>query len=173
MQFIEKQIFLKKGTKLPQELRIDGSPIKSDWLALSENADVLDQRVRDADGHFFRLTKEVRGWALAMSKESACEAALRRALRRIGASRNGAEVVRVRHRSLIRHALLPSAYRRSAHPTRSDFAFGAFGRPPLSGFHAGEGVRLPGVLRGSGGVRLRVHSREPPISGLPSLFPLN
>ena len=33
MQFIEKQIFLRRGAKLPQELRIDGSPIKSDWLA--------------------------------------------------------------------------------------------------------------------------------------------
>ena len=100
MQFIEKQIFLKKGAKLPQELRIDGSPINGDWLAPSANADVVDQQVRDAGWHFFRLTAEVRGWALAMSKESACEAALRRALRRIGASRNGAEVVRVRHRSL-------------------------------------------------------------------------
>ena len=55
---------------------------------------------RDADWHFFRLTEEVRSWALAMSKESACEGALRRALRRIGASRNGAEVVSVRYRSL-------------------------------------------------------------------------
>lgn len=100
MQVIEKQVFRRRRAKLPQELRIHGSIINADWLALSDDADAVVQRVCDADWHFFRLTEEVKGWALAMSKEAAADAALSRALRRVRASRNAAEVVGVRHRSL-------------------------------------------------------------------------
>ena len=72
MQVIEKQVSLRRGTRLPQELRIYGSAISADWLVLSDNTNVLDKTVHDAGWHFFRLTEEVKSWALAMSKEAAC-----------------------------------------------------------------------------------------------------
>ena len=100
MQGIEKQVFLRRGAKLPEELRFRGSAIDTDWLALSEDATVLDKRVREADWHFFQLAEDGKGWALAMNKESATNAALCTALKRIRSSRNAAEVVSVRSRSL-------------------------------------------------------------------------
>ena len=100
MQVIEKQVFLRRSAKLPQELRINGSIVDADWLTLSDDADALVQRVWDADWHFFHLTEEVKGSALAISKEAAADAALCQALKRVQASRNTAEVVSVRYRSL-------------------------------------------------------------------------
>ena len=69
MQAIEKQVFLRRGAKLPEELRFRGSAIDTDWLALSEDATVLDKRAREVDWHFFQLAEDGKGWALAMNKE--------------------------------------------------------------------------------------------------------
>lgn len=101
MQTIERQLFLRRGAKLPDQLQLRGQAIGADWLALSGDADALDKQVFAAGWHFFRLAEKVEAWALRLSKNAAAEAARRKALKQVKASRNVAEIESVLHRSLL------------------------------------------------------------------------
>ena len=101
MQAIEKQVFIRKGAKLPEQLRIQGNAIDGNWVALESDAGTLDRQIRAAGWHFFWLTEQVEVWAVATNRENAINAALRKALKKIGALRNAAEVVGVHYHSLL------------------------------------------------------------------------
>lgn len=100
MRSTENKVFLRREAKLPTQLQLQGQAINADWLALPEDAYVLDKQVRAAGWHFFWLTESVDAWAVGTNKETVANAALRKALEKIAASRNVAEVVNLRHRSL-------------------------------------------------------------------------
>ncbi len=84
MQITEGQIFIRKETKLPDQLRSQVSAIDAEWLALSDDASTLDKQ---AHWHFFCLTERVQGWAIARNKEESSKNALRRAMRQVTGSR--------------------------------------------------------------------------------------
>jgi hypothetical protein len=98
VQAIEGRILIRKGTKLPHQLRPYGNAIDGDWLMLSDDASTLNGQVRAADWHFFCLAEQVQGWAVGREKEEASRKALRRAARKIASSRNGAEIFSIQHK---------------------------------------------------------------------------
>jgi hypothetical protein len=97
---IDNQLFLRRDAKLPGTLRLQGQPIDADWLALPGDAYALDQQVRAGGWHFFWLTETMGAWAIGIRRETAAGTALRKALKKIAPSRNVAEVIKLRHRSL-------------------------------------------------------------------------
>lgn len=99
MSITEKQVFVRKGVRLPSQLRVERISSDTNWRVLAGDALAVEKQVRAINWHFFWITCEVQGGAIADSKEAAAEAALRRALRRIERSRNAAEVVSLRHSS--------------------------------------------------------------------------
>lgn len=101
MQITEGQIFIRKGTKLPDQLRSQMSAIDADWLALSDDdASTLDKQVRAANWHLFCLRERVQGWAIARDKGAASKVALRRAVRKIARPWNATEIVGIQYKSL-------------------------------------------------------------------------
>lgn len=100
MQVIERQVLLRRGAQLPEQLRILGQTVNGGWLTLPEDAHKVERQVRAEGWHFFRLTEQVQASSFGVGKEVAFEAALRNALRKIGTSRNAAEVISVCHRPL-------------------------------------------------------------------------
>jgi len=101
VQITEKQLYLRNGAKLPKQLSVHGQPVNADWLSLSEDVSEVEKLVRTAGWHFFWLTEHVEGWGIATTKEAAAEAAVRKALKQVEASRNMAEVLHVSHSSLL------------------------------------------------------------------------
>lgn len=99
MQVAEKQVFVRRSAALPNQLRVERIIAHDNWGVLAGDADAVEKQVRAANWHFFWITSEARGWAIADSKEAAADAALRKALRRIDRSCNAAEVVSLQHRS--------------------------------------------------------------------------
>lgn len=100
MRTIEGQIFIRKGTKLPPQLRPSGNAIDSDWLMLSDDASTLKEQVQAADWHLFCLAEQVQGWAIARDKRVASGIALCKAMRKIAGSRNAIEILGIKYRSL-------------------------------------------------------------------------
>lgn len=100
MQVIEGQIFIRKGAKLPPQLRPSGNAVDGDWLMLSDDPSTLKEQLRAANWHFFCLAEQVQGWAVGSDKEEALRKALRRAMRKIAGSRNGAEIFSIQHKLL-------------------------------------------------------------------------
>jgi hypothetical protein len=101
VQVVEKKMFVRRGARLPEQLRLCGSIINGDWLAFSGDSSALEKQVRKVDWHFFSLREWVGAWGTGFKKESAVMAALGKALGRIRASRNTAEVTSVRHGSFL------------------------------------------------------------------------
>jgi len=97
---IESKVFLRKETKLPEQLQLQGQAMDTHWLVLPCDAYALDQKVRAAGWHFFWLTEKVDAWAAGINRETAVDTALRKALEKVAPSRNVAEVIGIRYRLL-------------------------------------------------------------------------
>jgi hypothetical protein len=64
---------------------------------LSNDPSTLREQVRAADWHLFCLAEQVQGRAVARDKRAASRIALCRAMRKIAASRNGAEIFGIQY----------------------------------------------------------------------------
>jgi hypothetical protein len=100
VQLIEGLIFIRKGTKLPSQLRPSGNAIDGEWLMLSDDPSTLKEQVLVAGWHLFCLAELVPGWAIAWDKKLASVMALCKAMRKIARSRNAAEIVSIRHKQI-------------------------------------------------------------------------
>jgi hypothetical protein len=99
VQINEGQVFTRKETKLPPQLRPCAKAIDACWLTLSDNASKLKEQVSEAGWHLFRLEEQVRGWSIGRGREEASRKALRKAMRKIAGPRNGAEIVSIQYKA--------------------------------------------------------------------------
>ena len=83
------------------QLSFHGQPVNADWLSLSEDVNEVEKQIRVAGWHFFWLTEYVEAWGIATTKEVAAEAAVRKGLKQVEASRNMAEVLSICCRSVL------------------------------------------------------------------------
>ncbi len=99
MQIVEGQVFLRQGSEVPSEIVREATCWDSKWLQLAIDAGALEQRVKRAEWHLFRLTDQVAKWGIGSSSEAALRHALQSALAAVPASRNAAEVIEIRQMS--------------------------------------------------------------------------
>ncbi len=100
MQITKGQVFVRRGTRLPSQLRPHGNAIDAGWLMLSDSASTLDKQVRAANWHFFPQIERVEGWTVARDSEAALKGAFRRAIRQVVSSRNATEIISIQYKSL-------------------------------------------------------------------------
>lgn len=99
MQLIEGQVFVRQGFEVPSQIVHEATCWDSKWLRPAMSAGDLEQRVKRAGWHLFRLTDQVAKWGFGSSSDAALRQALQSALAAIPAARNAAEVIEIRQMS--------------------------------------------------------------------------
>src|SRR5437867_2057384 len=101
MRLAEKQMLVRRNIAPPNSSLLQGGTRCGSWLVLAETIDGIDEKIRAAGWHLFRLVERIESRAIARTREFAASAALRKAMKRIPASRNAAEIVVLEYRSLL------------------------------------------------------------------------